>query len=161
MHPQPLIAPLDAGPPRLMAAVRAHARRAAGGLAVTLLCLTQAVAADDPGPRLSPEAFESFASGHTLTFNLGGAPYGVEQYLPGRRVIWAFIGGPCREGTWFPAGDRVCFEYDDEPGRLHCWTFYDTADGMVARSAGMGQGDVVSVERTSEPMSCPGPEVGV
>ena len=109
---------------------------------------------------LSPEAFESFATGYTLTFHLGGAPYGVEQYLPGRRVIWAFIGEPCREGSWFPMGEGICFEYDDEPGRLHCWTFFESDDGLVARSAGMGRGDLVAVERSSEPMSCPGPEVG-
>ncbi|MGY6632658.1 MAG: hypothetical protein ACXIU8_02830 [Alkalilacustris sp.] len=121
-----------------------------------------AAAATQPlGPPLSPEAFEAQVTGHTFDFLLGGAPYGTEQYLPGRRVIWAFTDGPCREGSWFPRDDRICFEYDDEPGRLHCWSFHDTPEGLAARSLGMGDDGVVIMRRRAGPMSCPGPEVGV
>ena len=116
-----------------------------------------AMAIEDGTP-MTPEAFEEFAEGQTLSFSLGGVPYGMEQYLPGRRVIWAFVGEECREGDWFPIGQQICFEYDDEPGRLHCWTFYEGPEGLVARSEGMGSH--VRVERSSEPMICPGPEVG-
>ncbi|MGY6410875.1 MAG: hypothetical protein ACXIUV_07625 [Alkalilacustris sp.] len=115
-------------------------------------------AAIEGATRMSPEAFESFAEGHTLSFMLGSVPYGVEQYLPGRRVLWAFVGEECREGVWFPVGQQICFEYDDEPHRLHCWSFYETPDGVLAQSEGMG--GTVQVQRSTEPMFCPGPEVG-
>lgn len=127
-------------------------------LAIALAVTAAPALAIEEGTPLSPEAFEAFAEGHTLSFSLGGVPYGMEEYLPGRRVLWAFVGEECREGLWFPVDQKICFEYDDEPGRLHCWTFYEQADGLTARSEGMG--GQVRVERSSEPMFCPGPEVG-
>ena len=129
-------------------------------VALALAHAAAPAAAIEGGTPLSPEAFEAFAEGQTLTFSLGGAPYGMEEYLPGRRVIWAFVGEECREGVWFPHGPQICFEYNDEPGRLHCWTFYQMPDGLLARSDGMGDSAFVRVERSSEPMFCPGPEVG-
>ena len=138
-----------------------HPTPIAAAVLAAFVLMAPAAQASDPGPLLTPEAFESYATGHTLTFQLGGAPYGMEQYLPGRRVIWAFIGEPCREGRWFPVQERICFEYDDEPGRLHCWQFFDSPDGLVARSSGMGPNDLVAIDRSTQPMDCPGPEVGV
>ena len=127
-------------------------------LALALAWAALPAAAIEGGTPMSPEAFESFAEGQTLSFSLGGVPYGMEQYLPGRRVTWAFVGEECREGVWFPVDQQICFEYDDEPGRLHCWTFHETPDGLMAQSDGMG--GVVTVDRSPEPMICPGPEVG-
>lgn len=110
-----------------------------------------------PPPMSGPE-FDAATTGRTLTFAVDGTPYGIEQYLPGRRVIWAFIGEECREGSWFDAGPQICFVYDDEPGRLHCWTFHDTETGLFARSE--GGSDLVVVEDSDAPMYCPGPDVG-
>jgi hypothetical protein len=125
------------------------------------LCMAAAPALSlDAGEPMTAEEFEAYATGQTLTFGIGGIPYGIEQYLPGRRVIWAFIGEECREGSWFDLGPQICFEYDDEPGRLHCWTFHAGPEGLIARSEGPGGGELVEVERTTEPMFCPGPDVG-
>lgn len=57
-------------------------------------------------------AFERYTEGRTLSFNAGGVPYGIEQYLPGRRVLWAFVGQECQEGVWYERGDMICFAYD-------------------------------------------------
>ena len=133
--------------------VRSVVLAAALGLAGPVLALEGA----EP---LSAEAFEAHSAGQTLTFGIDGIPYGIEQYLPGRRVIWAFIGEECREGRWFPVEDNICFEYDDEPGRWHCWTFFLGNEGLVARSEGFGARDLVEVQRSEEPMYCPGPDVG-
>ena len=130
---------------------------ALAALVTVTLALPAAALEDTP---LTAEEFDARTLGQTLTFATGGEPYGIEQYLPGRRVIWAFIGEECREGSWFPVGSQICFEYDDEPGRLHCWTFFDGADGLVARSEGPGGTELVEVRRAEEAMYCPGPDVG-
>ena len=69
-------------------------------LAAMLVCSALSVAADTEGPALEPlsaEAFEAYTTGKTLTYATRGAstPYGVEEYLPGRRVVWSFVGGEC------------------------------------------------------------------
>ena len=132
---------------------------AARAPALALALLAAPAAALETGAPLTAEEFEAYVTGRTLTFGIDGRPYGIEQYLPGRRVIWAFIGEECREGSWFPIGQEICFEYDEEPGRLHCWTFFAGPEGLIARSE--GGGDLVEVQRSEAPMYCPGPEVGV
>lgn len=128
--------------------------------AALALLLPAAAAALEGAQPMSPEDFAAYATGQTLTFAIDGVPYGIEQYLPGQRVIWAFIGEECREGSWFAAGPQICFEYDDEAGRLHCWSFFETPDGLIARSEGIGTSDLVEVARSPEPMYCPAPDVG-
>jgi hypothetical protein len=61
---------------------------------------------------MSAAEFEDYTTGQTLTFSFMGVPYGVEQYLPGRRVIWAFIGEDCHEGRWYEDAGNICFVYD-------------------------------------------------
>ena len=43
--------------------------------------------------QLSPEEFERATEGRTLFYANDGQIYGVEEYLPGRRVIWSFDDG--------------------------------------------------------------------
>lgn len=128
-------------------------------LLATLLALPglPAFGLEDTTPMTGAE-FERYTTGKTLTFAVGGVPYGVEQYLPGRRVVWAFLGEACRDGSWFDAGPQICFVYDDEPGRLHCWEFHRTDDGLVARID--GGSELVEVDQSDQPMFCPGPDVG-
>ena len=127
--------------------------------ALFLCCLPVAASALESDSPMTAAEFEAYVTGRTLTFGVDGLVYGIEQYLPGRRVIWAFVGEECREGHWFEVGSHICFEYDDEPGQLHCWSFYQTEDGLRARSMGIGT-DLVEVEQSPEPMFCPGPDVG-
>jgi hypothetical protein len=123
-----------------------------------VLCAVPALADD----RMSAEEFEAYTTGHTLTFSFMGVPYGVEQYLPGRRVIWAFIDEPCQEGTWYEDDGNICFLYDHTPVGPQCWSFRQTEDGLRAVFAGEGSStELYEVERARKPLICEGPDVGV
>ncbi|MCC6000815.1 MAG: hypothetical protein JJU19_08130 [Pararhodobacter sp.] len=107
-------------------------------------------------------AFERYTTGRTLSFNAGGVPYGIEQYLPGRRVLWAFIGQECQEGIWYERGDMICFAYEDYP-EDQCWHFFETDRGLRAVFQGPDgpSTELVEVEQSSVPLICEGPGVGV
>lgn len=118
-------------------------------------------APDTLPPPLNAEAFDARTLGRTITYFSGGQPYGVEQYLPGRRVLWAFTADICKEGTWFQAGAFICFDYKDENG-LQCWTFHDAPQGLVARFQGdSGSEPLISLQESPEPLACQGPDLGV
>ena len=120
-----------------------------------------AAAAAETGHVLSAEEFDAATVGRTLYYNSGGQPYGVEQYLPGRKVIWAFLGDDCKKGEWYEEAGNICFVYEDNPAP-QCWTFYQGAGGLVARFLGDPSGlPLVAVEQSPEAMACLGPNVGV
>ncbi|MGL6211850.1 MAG: hypothetical protein ACRC14_18660 [Paracoccaceae bacterium] len=105
--------------------------------------------------------FEAYATGKTLTYARDGEVWGVEQYLPGRRVIWAFTDDECKDGTWYEDHEAICFLYQDEPFP-QCWTFYMTATGLSARYLGDTENTPLSeVAQSTGPMPCMGPGVGV
>ena len=106
--------------------------------------------------------FEAYVTGRTLTFGFEGLPYGIEEFRPGRRTTWAFMGEECREGRWFARDEQICFIYDDRPEDEHCWIFWRGETGLNARFMGEGQStELYEVQRSSRPLICPGPEVGV
>jgi hypothetical protein len=112
--------------------------------------------------RMSAAEFEAYTTGQTLTFSFMGVPYGVEQYLPGRRVIWAFIGEDCQEGRWYEDAGNICFIYDHTPVAPQCWSFWRTEDGLRAIFAGEDSAtELYEVERSRAPLICEGPDVGV
>lgn len=111
--------------------------------------------------RMSAAEFESYATGKTLTYGLGGVVYGIEQYLPGRRVLWAFENDTCLDGYWYEAGEEICFVYEDNP-TPQCWTFHRNDTGLRARFAGDPEGaDLSEVDQSPKPLVCAGPDVGV
>lgn len=117
--------------------------------------------AAEPGQPLTPEEFDAATVGRTLYYNSAGQPYGVEQYLPGRKVIWAFLGDDCRKGEWYPEGSDICFVYEDR-AEPQCWTFYQSGRGLLARFRGDPASlPLIAVEESGEPMACMGPDVGV
>lgn len=125
-----------------------------------LLALALPAAAADPGPPLDATGFDARTVGRTITYSAGGIAYGTEQYLPDHRVLWAFEGDLCKEGTWFQQGDFICFDYQDENG-LQCWTFFDTSAGLMARFRGDPASEpLVSLTESPEPLRCQGPDVG-
>lgn len=129
-------------------------------LAVLLLATLPALpaAADTP---MSAAEFEAYVTGKTLHFSFGGVSYGVEAYHPGREVRWSFLDDDCKEGRWYPAGEQICFVYEDGTGP-QCWTFFREPEGLRARFAGDPPGTELYETRTSEePMQCPGPDLGV
>ncbi|MCC5971833.1 MAG: hypothetical protein JJU15_17980 [Pararhodobacter sp.] len=112
--------------------------------------------------RMDGDSFEAYTTGRTLSFSIEGVPYGVEQYLPGRRVLWAFLGEDCQEGTWYERDSMICFVYDANPAE-QCWSFYRSETGLRAVFEGPdGPGtELYEVEQSSRPLTCEGPGVGV
>jgi hypothetical protein len=127
----------------------------------TALCLALlpqlAHAAETP---LSGAEFEAYTTGKTLTFASQGQVYGAEQYLPGRRVKWAFTEDICREGTWYEDAGQICFVYDYDP-TPQCWIFWQDG-GLRARFVSTDSGtELHEVSQSTGPLPCAGPEVGV
>jgi hypothetical protein len=122
------------------------------------LALCPLAAVSEP---MSASDFESYVTGRTLTYNSGGSPYGIEQYLKNRRVRWAFLDDECVEGEWFESAGLICFVYEnnDVP---QCWSFEQGVGGLVARFENNPEGDELYEARQSdESMLCLGPKVGV
>lgn len=132
----------------------------AAALTFTALAATpQSLAADT---LLDGPAFERYTTGRTLTFSSDGMAYGIEQYLPGRRVRWAFVGDQCQEGVWYERDAMICFVYDYNPVE-QCWSFYRTDNGLRAIFQGPEgpSTELYEVEKSSQPLTCGEPEVGV
>lgn len=125
---------------------------------IALLSAAPALAAEVP---MSGAEFQSYAEGRTLYFYSRGQAYGVERYLPGRRVTWSFLDGECKEGIWYERGDYICFVYEDNPDP-QCWVFFREADGLRALFEGReGETELYEAGEAEDPMMCRGPEVGV
>ncbi|MFN7002001.1 MAG: hypothetical protein ACK4NW_01075 [Roseinatronobacter sp.] len=126
---------------------------------IALAVLSSPVSAQTP---MSAAEFEAYVTGRTLTFGFDGMAYGIEEFRPGRRTTWAFMGEECREGLWFDRDEQICFIYDDAPSVEHCWIFWRGESGLNARFMGDGVGtELYEVQRSTRPLICPGPEVGV
>jgi hypothetical protein len=131
-------------------------------LALTLAAVPAFAEIAPISPPMTATEFEAYATGKTLTYGLGGEVYGIEQYLPGRRVLWAFKGDECRKGYWYEAGQEICFVYEKDPDGPQCWTFHRMGDGIRARFVGDPNGaDLSEVAQSSSPLTCAGPDVGV
>ena len=129
--------------------------------AAILACVVSPVWAQTP---ITAEEFDAYVTGRTLTFGSAGQPYGIEEFRPGRRTTWAFIGEECREGRWFPRDEQICFIYDDLPEQQHCWIFWQGDTGLIARFIepdGTASTELYEVQGSNQPLVCPGPEVGV
>jgi hypothetical protein len=126
-----------------------------------LLCAAATVAQGET--RLDAEAFDRMTLGRTLTFSHEGQPYGMEQYLPNRRVIWAFIGDRCEEGSWYEREGMICFVYDYNPTNEQCWSFFATDRGLRGVFDGPDgpSTELYEIQRSTAPLSCAAPGVGV
>lgn len=128
-----------------------------GALALILLCPTLPQA----GEPLNGEAFERYTQGRTLFYGFDGAMYGVERYLPGRRVLWSFLDGRCQEGQWYENADQICFVYENN-SNPQCWRFELSPRGLTARFENDPTAtELYEAEDIGEDMLCLGPEVGV
>jgi hypothetical protein len=127
---------------------------------LTVLFLLLALPATAQTPLTAAE-FEAYATGKTLSYAQGSDIWGTEQYLPGRKVIWAFADSECQRGTWFEDNGLICFQYEAEPGP-QCWSFFREPDGLRALFMGDPSGNPLSeVAQSDKPLICPGPDVGV
>jgi hypothetical protein len=129
-------------------------------LALCLSLLAAPLAASGP---MSAGEFESYTAGKTLYFGQSGQSYGVEEYLPDRRVRWSFLDGKCKEGYWYDAPDKgeICFVYEDNP-TPQCWQFFREPGGLRALFSGTTNStELYEARQDDAPMLCLGPEVGV
>jgi hypothetical protein len=139
-----------------------HIPTAAALCAAFLLAAhSHAARAAEPDQPLTAEEFDALSVGRTMYYESEGKAYGAEQYLPGRRVVWAFLGDDCLKGTWYPEGQDICFVYEDRPDP-QCWTFYQSEKGLIAHFRGNPDGaPLVGVQQSPAPLACLGPDVGV
>lgn len=94
---------------------------------ILCLCLAAPAAAQNA---MTAEEFEAYATGKTITFRTDLTPeFGVERYLPGRRVMWSTFDGICQYGVWFESKGNICFRYEHDPEHK-CWAIYDEPDGL-------------------------------
>lgn len=129
------------------------------GRLVLALCLAASPALAEPS--LTAEAFDTLTQGRTMTWSEFGQVYGVEQYLPDRRVRWTVLGDDCISGHWFADGTAICFLYEDRADPV-CWDISATGSGLQARLVPSTEESApVVIEVTDEPLACFGPEVGV
>ena len=157
----------QAGPPRsnLHAAcfgcgAKARVWMMQGTLAAALI--TAGLAGGARAQPMPTEEFEAFSTGRTLHFTLDGQRFGAEHFLPGRRTLWRFDGGPCLDGVWHAEGDRICFVYTDDPA-AQCWHFL--RDGAHLRAVLVEDGQETDFaldfsHADDVPLNCPGPDVG-
>jgi hypothetical protein len=128
-------------------------------LATCLLAFPAVLDAAEDEP-MTAEAFENYSTGKTLFYATGGTAYGAEQYLPGRRVLWAFLGQQCHQGLWYEEAGQICFVYEEKPDP-QCWTFYEGPNGLRAQFWGdPATAELIEVESSPDPLICAGPDVG-
>jgi hypothetical protein len=111
-------------------------------------------------PPMTAEEFDSRTLGRTMTWAEFGSVYGVEHYLPGRKVRWTVLGDDCKTGHWYQDGAAICFLYEDDIAP-DCWEIATSGPDLVARyTTNPPEVDPVIVSETTEPFACFGPEVG-
>lgn len=125
---------------------------------ILLIAIAQSAAAQSP---LSGAEFDRYTRGKTLFYGFDGQAYGVERYLPNRRVIWSFLDGDCKEGIWYEREGQICFLYEDRPDP-QCWVFTQSGGGLIAQFEGDPMAtELYEAEDVDEEMICYGPDVGV
>jgi hypothetical protein len=126
---------------------------AAGALrnvCLLLLLATPATAQD----RMTGDQFDAHVTGRTITFRTDTNPaYGIEAYLPGRRVMWSAFDGTCMYGTWHESEGDICFIYDDDPAPK-CWATYLQEGTMWATFINIPDGTVIYETDADEPLIC-------
>jgi hypothetical protein len=116
--------------------------------------------ADEP-KILNEEAFSSYVTGKTLTYSKHGEFFGTEEYLPNNRVRWSLSEGECQEGRWFAQAEKICFLYQGQ-NQPQCWSFLAGDTGLIAQFGNTPtSGDIVESFKTTVPLYCHGPDVGV
>jgi hypothetical protein len=127
-------------------------------LAMAVVFAAASAQAETP---LDAQGFEAAVTDRTLIYGTAAGPYGIEEYLPGRRVRWSFLDGDCIEGRWFPQGDTICFAYETRPD-AECWRFFQDDERLGARPADApDSAPLYVIAESPEPMMCRGPRIGV
>ena len=127
-------------------------------VSAVVLALATPALAETP---ITADAFEAHVTGKTLTYQQFDNVFGIEEYLPGRKVRWSTAPNECLYGSWFPQDDKICFVYEYNPTPI-CWTFWMQNGALVALSeTGIAGEELYEVAASDQGLPCPGPEVGV
>ena len=127
-------------------------------VALALFFLATPSLAETP---ITAEVFEAHVTGKTLTYRQFGNLFGIEQYLPDRKVRWSTAPNECQYGSWYPQGENICFVYEYDPTPA-CWTFWMKDAALVALStSGVAGEELHEVDASDQGLPCPGPDVGV
>jgi hypothetical protein len=110
---------------------------------------------------LTADQFEAHVTGKTITYKQQDFIFGIEEYLPDRKVRWSVAPDECQYGRWYPQGDDICFVYEYDPMPA-CWTFWLEGGFLVSLSVNAAPGaELYEVDASDQPLPCPGPDVGV
>lgn len=127
-------------------------------LAVTSSLLAGGAQADSP---MTAQEFDRYTLGKTFYYAENGAAYGGEEYLPNRRVRWAFKDEDCKDGYWYSQEGQICFVYEDGAAP-QCWVFTQADAGLLAVYRDeSGETELYEMKISQEPLFCPGPAVGM
>ncbi len=125
---------------------------------LALLLAAPADAADDTA--MTAAEFEAYVEGKTLYYSGLGGDFGIEQYLPGRRVVWRFLEDDCQYGKWYENDtNQICFVYEEDP-TPKCWTFWTEDGRLAARFENNPGAELYEARQTTDPLQCRGPAVG-
>lgn len=105
-------------------------------IAALFLLLPALSASANDDPPLSAEGFDALTQCRVMDTSTAAGTYGVETFLPDRKVIWRDINREVN-GTWDQVGDQICFTYEDKADFPVCWTYHDRSGGIE----GWYQGD--------------------
>ena len=125
-------------------------------LASLLLASLPGLAQAQSGKPISPEAFLLRAEGRTLTFTaLFGGEVGRERFMSRTSSVWTEPDGTCGYGTIWIDGPLLCFNYDFDPTRDHCWlTFSDNGRLRVESVPGGSTQIITNID--TQPLGCEG-----
>ena len=124
---------------------------------LALLFLVAPALAETP---ITAQEFEAHVTGKTITYQQFQTLFGIEEYLPDRKVRWSTAPNECQYGSWYPQGDAICFVYEYDPTPA-CWTFWLRNGALVALSTdGVAGEELHEVQASDQGLPCPGPDVG-
>ena len=128
---------------------------------ILALCLILCGATATASDLMTAEEFDAYTRDKTFYYGNQGQPYGAEEYLNNRRVIWSYLDGQCEMGSWYQEGEQICFVYEHKP-EPQCWSFRQSPKGLIAQFENdPSQIELYEVQKSYEPLVCPGPDVGV
>lgn len=131
------------------------------GMMKYILILAALLAGPARAENMSAEAFDAYTRGKTLYYGAEGEPYGAERYLNGRRVVWTFLDGQCKDGIWYETDGQICFLYEDNLNP-QCWTFRQGPKGLIAQFENDPEAqELYEAQDLGEEMLCQGPDAGV
>lgn len=117
-------------------------------------------------PAMTGADFESYATGKNMEIGFVGAgAYGIEHYLPNRRVLWHREGDEeCQTGVWYEQKwqglPSICFVYKHNPEH-QCWLLYNEGDSIRTYNLKHPTPQMeYTLAVTSDPMPCYSPFLG-